>query len=67
MEVVQVASDSTTGTVVAVDSTTGTVVLPASSPGSPASPTSVLRVAPLTVRPLLLISLFIDVVDVIVH
>ncbi|KAK1647046.1 hypothetical protein QYE76_064851 [Lolium multiflorum] len=48
VEVIQVASDSTTGTVVVIDSSTGTVVLPASSPGSPASPTSVLRVAPLT-------------------
>ncbi|KAK1684956.1 hypothetical protein QYE76_045804 [Lolium multiflorum] len=47
--VAEVASDSTTGTVVVVDSSTGTVVLPASLLGSPASPTSVLRVTPLTV------------------
>ncbi|KAK1604817.1 hypothetical protein QYE76_028490 [Lolium multiflorum] len=43
-----VGSDSTTGTMVLPASSTRTVVLPASSPGSPASPTSVLRVAPLT-------------------
>ncbi|KAK1611116.1 hypothetical protein QYE76_034789 [Lolium multiflorum] len=51
VEVVQVTSDSTTGAVVAVasDSSTLMVVLPASSPGSPTSPTSVLRVAPLTI------------------
>ncbi|KAK1666991.1 hypothetical protein QYE76_055150 [Lolium multiflorum] len=58
VEVFQVGSDSTTGavvlpasstgTVVLAASSTGTVVLAASSPGSPASPTSVLRVAPLT-------------------
>ncbi|KAK1601339.1 hypothetical protein QYE76_016494 [Lolium multiflorum] len=48
MEVFQVPSDSTTGTVVLPASSTGTVVLPVSSLGSPASPTSVLRVAPLT-------------------
>jgi hypothetical protein len=55
--VVEVASDSTTGMVVEVasDSSTGRVVLPTSSPGSPASLTSVLCVAPLTVRPLFLI------------
>nr|XP_051199423.1 uncharacterized protein LOC127312924 [Lolium perenne] len=48
VEVFQVPSDSTTGTVVLPASSTGTVVLAASPPGSPASPTSVLRVDSLT-------------------
>ncbi|KAK1613991.1 hypothetical protein QYE76_019508 [Lolium multiflorum] len=48
VEVFEVPSDSTTGTVVLPASSTGTVVLAASPPRSPASPTSVLRVAPLT-------------------
>ncbi|KAK1630951.1 hypothetical protein QYE76_005266 [Lolium multiflorum] len=43
--------DFSCGTVVLPASSTGTVVLAASSPGSPASPTSVLRVAPLTLVP----------------
>jgi hypothetical protein len=52
--VVEVASDSTTGMVVEVasDCSMGPVVLAASSPGSPASPTSVLYVTPLSVKPL---------------
>ncbi|KAK1600879.1 hypothetical protein QYE76_018071 [Lolium multiflorum] len=48
VQVFQVASDSTKGSVVTVDSSTEMVVLLASSPGSPASPTLVLRVVPLT-------------------